>query len=141
MTNPLSGIGSDVAVKEGERDRAFAYTTYVDSLRRAGALPVLIPPQAENAAELLDQLDGLLLAGGDDCDPAVYGEARHPSVEPMDPRRQSSDLALAKLARERGLPTLGVCLGTQVMNVAAGGTLIQDIDSALETEIDHASAA
>jgi putative glutamine amidotransferase len=141
MTKPLIGIGSDVAVKEGERDRAFAYTTYVDSLRRAGALPVLIPPQAENAAELLEQLDGLLLAGGDDCDPAAYGEARHPSVEPMDPRRQSSDLALAKLARERGLPTLGVCLGTQVMNVAAGGTLIQDIDSALETEIDHASAA
>src|SRR5262245_10545547 len=89
MTKPLIGIGSDIAHKEGERDRAFVYTTYVDSLRRAGAVPVLIPPQPENAAELIADLDGLLLAGGNDCDPAVYGEQRHPSVEPMDPRRQS----------------------------------------------------
>jgi putative glutamine amidotransferase len=139
MTKPLIGIGSDIAQKEGQRDRAFAYTTYVDSLRRAGAVPVLIPPQPENASELVQDLDGLLLAGGDDCDPALYGEARHPSVEPMDPRRQSSDLTLARAARERGIPTLGICLGVQVMNVAAGGTLIQDIASAVESDIDHAS--
>lgn len=139
MKKPLIGIGSDLAVKAGERDRAFAYTTYVESLRRAGAIPVLIPPQPENAAGVIDSLDGLLLAGGDDCDPAVYGEEKHPSVEPMDPRRQSNDVSLAKLARERGIPTLGICLGVQVMNVAAGGTLIQDIASSIETEIDHAS--
>ena len=139
MTKPFIGIGSDVAQKEGQRDRAFVYTTYVDSLRRAGAVPVVIPPQPENAAELVEELDGLLLAGGDDCDPAVYGEERHPSVEPMDPRRQSNDLSLARAARERGIPTLGICLGVQVMNVAAGGTLIQDIASAVESEIDHAS--
>src|ERR1043166_10248683 len=137
MTKPLIGIGSDVYVHEGERDRAFVFTTYVDSLRRAGAIPVLIPPQPENAAEIVDDLDGLLLAGGDDCDPAAYGEPRHPTVEPMDARRQANDLALAKLARERGLPTLGICLGVQVMNVAAGGTLIQDIDSQHETEVEH----
>src|SRR5213078_629993 len=92
-----------------------------------------------NAAELVANLDGLLLAGGDDCDPAAYGQAPHPSVEPMDPRRQSNDLTLARAARERGIPTLGICLGVQVMNVAAGGTLIQDIASAVETDIDHAS--
>src|SRR5688500_4817060 len=57
----------------------------------------------------------------------------------MDPRRQSNDLGLAKMAREQGIPTLGICLGMQVMNVAAGGTLVQDIDSALQTEIRHAS--
>jgi putative glutamine amidotransferase len=139
MTKPLIGIGSDVAHKEGERDRAFVYTTYVDSLRRAGAVPVLIPPQPENAAEILDDLDGLLLAGGDDCDPAVYGETAHPTVEPMDPRRQANDLTLARAARDRGIPTLGICLGVQVMNVAAGGTLIQDIASSIDTDIDHAS--
>ena len=139
MTKPLIGIGSDVNVTPGKRDRAFAYTTYIDSLRRAGAVPVVIPPQPENARELLDSLDGLLLAGGDDCDPAVYGEERHPSVEPMDERRQESDLSLAKLARDRGIPTLGICLGVQVMNVAAGGTLIQDIDSQHQTEIEHVS--
>src|SRR6266550_5313014 len=136
---PLIGIGSDVAHKGGQRDRAFVYTTYTESLRRAGAVPVLIPPQPENAAELVEELDGLVLAGGDDCDPAAYGEARHPSVEPMDPRRQANDLTLARVARERGIPMLGICLGVQVLNVAAGGTLIQDIDSAMQTEIEHAS--
>jgi putative glutamine amidotransferase len=135
MTKPLIGIGSDVLQKQGERDRAFVYTTYVDSLRRAGAIPVLIPPQPENAADVVDDLDGVLLAGGDDFDPAAYGEPRHPTVEPMDPRRQENELSLARVARERGIPTLGICLGVQVMNVAAGGTLIQHIES----DIDHAS--
>jgi len=136
MTKPLIGIGSDVFVNDGERDRAFVFTTYVDALRRAGAIPLLIPPQPENAADIVDELDGLLLAGGEDCDPAAYGEPREPTVEvTMDPRRQANDLALAKRAREKGLPTLGICLGVQVMNVAAGGTLIQHIES----DIDHAS--
>jgi len=139
MIKPIIGIGSDVLQKKGERERAFAYTTYVDSLRRAGAVPVVIPPQPENAEEIVDGLDGILLAGGDDCDPTAYGEQPHPSVEPMDPRRQSNDLTLARVARQRGIPTLGICLGVQMMNVAAGGTLIQDIDSELRTDIGHAS--
>ena len=139
MHKPLIGIGSDVVQKNGERDRAFVYTTYIESLKRAGAVPVLIPPQPENAADIIEGLDGILLAGGDDCDPAEYGEEKHPSCEPMDPRRQKNDLGLATLARERGIPTLGICLGVQVMNVAAGGTLIQDIGSAIGTDIDHAS--
>ena len=139
MSKPIIGIGSDVYVSEGERDRAFVYTNYTEALRRAGAIPVIIPPQPENAAEIVAGLDGLLLAGGYDCDPKLYGEDRHPTVETMDERRQQNDLSLAKAARERGIPTLGVCLGLQVMNVAAGGTLIQDIDSAIETEIVHAS--
>jgi len=136
---PIIGIGSDIQHVEGKRDRAFLYTSYIDSLRQAGAIPVLIPPQPENAEEIVEGLDGILLAGGDDCDPAVYGEESLPSVEPMDPRRQSNDLALARVARQRGIPTLGICLGVQVMNVAAGGTLVQDINSQTETEICHAS--
>src|SRR5689334_106204 len=110
MIKPLIGIGSDVLQQQGERDRAFVYTTYVDALRRAGAVPVLIPPQPENARELIDDLDGLLLAGGYDCDPTLYGEQPHPSVEPMDPRRQTNDVTLARAARERSIPTLGICL-------------------------------
>ncbi|HWW63098.1 MAG TPA: gamma-glutamyl-gamma-aminobutyrate hydrolase family protein [Thermoanaerobaculia bacterium] len=139
MTKPIIGIGSDVRSPEGKRESAFTYLTYVESLRRAGAVPVLVPPQPENAADIIEGLDGILLAGGDDCDPQVYGEERHPTVEPMDPRRQNNDLTLARAARERGIPTLGICLGLQVMNIAAGGTLMQDIDSAMETEIQHAS--
>ncbi|HEU4888985.1 MAG TPA: gamma-glutamyl-gamma-aminobutyrate hydrolase family protein [Thermoanaerobaculia bacterium] len=140
MTKPIIGIGSDVQHVEGKRDLAFVYTTYIDSLRRAGAVPVLIPPQPENAAELVESLDGILLAGGEDCDPALYGQERHPLVtDLMDERRQVNDLALAKVARQRGIPTLGICLGLQMMNVAGGGTLVQDIDSHVETEIQHAS--
>ena len=139
MTKPIIGIGSDLAVKEGQRDRAFAYTTYTEALRRAGAVVFVIPPQPENAADVVASLDGILLAGGDDCDPSLYGEERHPSCETMDLRRQENELALARAARERGIPTLGICLGLQMMNVAAGGTLIQDIASSVDTEINHAS--
>jgi putative glutamine amidotransferase len=139
MRKPVIGIGTDINVTPGKRDRAFVYTTYVDSLRRAGAIPVLIPPQPENAAEIIEDLDGILLAGGDDCDPAVYGEEPHPTLEPMDPRRQQNDMTLARIARQHNIPTLGICLGLQVMNVAAGGTLLQDINSQLETDIVHDS--
>lgn len=136
---PLIGIGSDIQSPKGKRERAFAYVTYVEALRRAGAIPVLVPPQPENAAELMHDLDGVLLAGGDDCDPSLYGEERHASTETMDPRRQANDVSLAKYAREAGIPTLGICLGVQVMNVAAGGSLMQDIDSEVDTEIEHVS--
>ena len=139
MRKPIIGIGADVSVTPGERDRAFVFTTYVEALRRAGAIPVVIPSQPENAADLVASLHGLVLAGGDDCDPALYGEEPHPSLQPMDSRRQANDLALAKAAREQGIPTLGICLGMQMMNVAAGGSLVQDIDSAMKTEIRHAS--
>lgn len=140
MSKPVIGIGCDVSHVEGKRDRAFAYVNYAEAVRRAGAVPVIIAPQPENAAELVDSLDGILLAGGPDCDPAAYNESRHEKVgEVMDPRRQANDLALAKAARERGIPTLGICLGMQMMNVAAGGSLIQDIDSAVDTEIRHES--
>src|ERR1043165_3007034 len=126
---PIIGIGSDVQTPEGKRERAFTYLTYTEAVRRAGGIPVLVPPQPENASDLIEELDGLLLAGGFDCDPQLYGEEPHPTVEPMDIRRQENDLALAAAARERGLPTLGICLGLQVMNIASGGTLIQDINS------------
>jgi putative glutamine amidotransferase len=140
LNKPIIGIGSDVQHLEGERDRAFAFLTYVESLRRAGAIPVIIPPQPENAAEIMEELDGILLAGGDDCDPVLYSDERHPScVDLMDARRQANDLALAKFARQHRIPTLGICLGLQMMNVASGGTLIQDIDTQFETEIQHVS--
>ncbi|HXG58014.1 MAG TPA: gamma-glutamyl-gamma-aminobutyrate hydrolase family protein [Thermoanaerobaculia bacterium] len=139
MTRPIIGIASDIASAPGERDRVFTWATYTEAIRRAGAIPVLIPPQPENAEEIVAGLDGIVLAGGNDCDPSLYGEERHPSVEPMDPRRQENDLTLARVARQRGVPLLGICLGLQVMNVAAGGTLIQHIESQHDSGIEHAS--
>lgn len=139
MRKPLIGIGADVITEEGTTDRFAGFLTYVDALRKAGATPVLIPPEAGATADLIDVLDGIVLAGGYDCDPAVYGEECHPTVRPMDERRQSNDLALARVARSHGIPALGICLGMQMMNVAAGGTLIQDIPSEVKSEVEHAT--
>lgn len=139
MSKPVIGIGADIDVTPGKRDKAFAYTTYIDALRKAGAIPVVIPPQPENTEDVIAGLDGIVLAGGFDCDPALYGEECHPSVEPMESRRQEGDLSLARVTREKGIPTLGICLGLQMMNVAAGGSLVQDIDSQITTDIRHAS--
>lgn len=139
VKKPVIGIGADLQTTPGLPERVFSFTTYAEALRNAGAIPLLIHPQAENADELLARLDGLLLAGGDDCDPAAYGEEQHPSVEMMDLRRQENELALARMARERALPTLGICLGMQMLNIAAGGSLVQDIHSQFATEVKHAS--
>ena len=103
MTKPIIGIGADLAVKEGQRDRAFAYITYTEALRRAGAVVVIIPPQPENAAAVIASLDGILLAGGDDCDPAVYGQERHQACETMDPRRQAAIVRQARTSTLRRL--------------------------------------
>lgn len=140
MSKPIIGIGADVQERPGKRDRVFVFLPYCEAVRRAGAIPVIVAPQPENAADVVEKLDGIVLAGGEDCDPELYREERHPTVEEvMDPRRQSNDYALARAARERGIPTLGICLGMQMMNVGGGGTLIQDIPSQHETDIEHAS--
>lgn len=138
MRRPLIGIGADIVTVEG-RERAAVNVSYAEALRRAGAIPLLVPPEEENLAELIERLDGVLLAGGNDCDPSVYGQERHPSVSLMDARRQQNDLALAARAFERGMPTLGICLGIQIINVARGGTLIQDIHSAVPSALLHES--
>lgn len=135
MTRPLIGIGADVFTP---RDHAGVYFSYIEALVRAGAAALIIPPQ-DDVESLLRQIDGILLTGGADCDPLAYGEERHPSVHVMDPRRQSNDLRLAALARETNLPTLGICLGMQVMNVAAGGKLVQDIKSYFNDALQHES--
>lgn len=140
MTRPVVAIGADL-VAAGRRDRAYSYTTYVDSLRRAGLVAVVLPPQLESIDDALEAVDGIVLAGGYDYDPAVFGETRHPSVEPMDPRRQEHELALARAARQRRVPALGICLGMQSMAVAAGGKLIQDIPSYFEDAVTHSTEA
>jgi len=139
VRKPLIGIGADVITEEGTTERAAGFLTYVDALRRAGAIPVIIPPDAHTAIDLIDVLDGVVLAGGSDCDPSVYGQECHSTVVPMDERRQSNDLELARLARAHSVPALGICLGMQMMNIAAGGTLIQDIPSQLQSDVRHAA--
>ena len=103
---------------------------YVGAVQRAGGLAVLLPPDEQAIDEpdqLLDPLDGLILAGGVDVGPATYGANEHPETDPPNELRDAFELALARRALERELPLLGICRGMQVMNVAAGGTLHQHL--------------
>ena len=105
---------------------------YLDALVRAGAAPVLLPlldtePQVMRA--LYDRLDGVLLPGGVDIEPSTFGEARHPLLRRTDPPRDAVELQLAQWALADGKPVLGVCRGLQVLNIAAGGTLFQDVQA------------
>jgi putative glutamine amidotransferase len=101
---------------------------YVAALVAAGARVALLPPaQPGAAAELLGRVDGLLLAGGGDIEPARYGAGDHPAQYGTDPDRDELELELAGAAVRLGVPTLGICRGVQLLNVAFGGTLIQHL--------------
>ncbi|MGH3932088.1 MAG: gamma-glutamyl-gamma-aminobutyrate hydrolase family protein [Pseudonocardiaceae bacterium] len=102
-------------------------TTYIDAIVRSGGVPVLLP-SVENAADsLVAVLDGLVLCGGGDVDAARYGEAPHRANNGMRPARDAFELSLLRGALDRDLPVLAVCRGTQVLNVALGGSLIQHL--------------
>jgi putative glutamine amidotransferase len=107
---------------------------YEMSVRRAGGQPCVLQI---NAAASLKDLDGVLLTGGGDVDPAHYRAVPHPKTEPPDAARDSFELELVRLALEGNVPILGVCRGLQMMNVAAGGTLIQDIASEVNHPLGH----
>ncbi|HWH92763.1 MAG TPA: gamma-glutamyl-gamma-aminobutyrate hydrolase family protein [Baekduia sp.] len=103
---------------------------YADAVQRGGGIALILPPDpraAEHPDELLDLLDGLILAGGGDIDPAAYGQEPHPATSNTNPERDAFELALAARAIARDLPFLGICRGMQVLNVARGGTLLQHL--------------
>ena len=109
---------------------------YVASLERAGARVRVLDATRDRLPDALDGCDGVLLTGGADVDPGEYGEAQHPTVE-LDLARDDYELALTKLAIARDLPLLAICRGVQVLNVAAGGTLIQDLPSQSPSHVQH----
>jgi putative glutamine amidotransferase len=104
--------------------------SYADAVQRAGGLAVLLPPDpiaVEDPDPVLDILDGLILAGGADIDPATYGAEPHPETAGSLAERDAFEIALTRRALERDLATLGICRGMQLMNVATGGTLLQHV--------------
>ncbi|MBX5469494.1 MAG: gamma-glutamyl-gamma-aminobutyrate hydrolase family protein [Thermoleophilaceae bacterium] len=101
--------------------------SYVSSVQRTGAIALLLPVDSRAPEALLDRIDGLLLIGGADIDPAMYGAERDPATEATYPDRDRFELALLGGALERGLPVLAICRGMQLLNVALGGTLLQDL--------------
>jgi putative glutamine amidotransferase len=104
--------------------------SYVDAVQRAGGMAVLLPPDAhltEDPSEALEAIDGLLLAGGADIDPASYGAESHAETFGTVPERDAFEIAMVKGALARGIPVLGICRGMQLINVAHGGTLFQHL--------------
>jgi putative glutamine amidotransferase len=111
---------------------------YADAILAAGLIPLIVPPMSEEGAvAILDAVRGLVLTGGEDVDPAFFAAQRHPATGPANDLRDRIELALAKEAAARRIPTLAICRGVQVLNVALGGTLVQDIPSELKTTIEH----
>ena len=113
--------------------------SYARAVQAAGALALLLPPDgtAQQAPDpLLDRIEGLMLAGGADVDPASYGAQPHPEIGPTWPERDRFEIGLVRRALDRGMPVLGVCRGMQVLNVARGGSLVQHLPDLLGHD-DH----
>lgn len=116
---------------------AFLPQQYFDSVTASGGIAVLLPPQPEAdaaAPAVLEGLDGLILTGGLDVQPELYGAQRHPLTDPARPDRDAWELALFRGAEQRRMPVLAICRGLQLVNVAKGGTLHQHLPDALGTE-------
>ncbi len=118
--------------------RVRANASYTDALRSAGVRPYILPVlAAADADAMLDGMDGLVLTGGEDVDPRHYGRAPHPTLGDVHAGRDAFELALVEAARARRLPTLAICRGIQVVNVALGGTLVQDLPAEWPGALAH----
>jgi len=141
MSLPLIGITGWRSQPFGTLARyTFNLTeSYVRAVQAAGGLPVVMPPvlDADELRELFARLDGLLLSGGGDIDPALFGQPRHRLTHDVSDERDQMELALARWSLAEDKPVLAICRGIQVMNVAAGGTLIQDIPSQIPGALVH----
>lgn len=114
---------------------------YTRALEAAGLVPLVVPPftDAARAADVVDAVDGLVLTGGEDVEPARYGATPHPALGAVNPARDATELALVAAARQRAMPVLAICRGIQLLNVALGGTLVQDLPSERPSSIAHAA--
>ena len=127
---PLIGITSYAeAARWGvwEAPAALIPLSYVRAIERAGGRPLLVPPSEDAVEETLAALDGLLFSGGSDLDPETYGAETHPETDGIRPERDQAELALLEAALARDMPVLAVCRGSQVLNVALGGDLVQHL--------------
>lgn len=141
MSAPLIGIMGWKSDPYGPLAR-YSYNlgeNYIRAIQAAGGLPVTIPPMLKEneLRELFARLDGLLLSGGGDIDPAIFYQARHRLTHSVSDERDRAELALARWALEEDKPVLAICRGIQVMNVATGGTLIQDIPAQVSPAVCH----
>lgn len=134
MKAPMIGITTYHRDEKGDLKLPFAYA---DAVRRAGGIPLLIPPGEERVTQLLDWIDGLILSGGGDVDPALYGAQTCHEVYWVDEERDRSEIGLIEAMLRNQKPLFCICRGFQLLNVALGGSLITHIPSVLPDAIDH----
>ncbi|HEY9713418.1 MAG TPA: gamma-glutamyl-gamma-aminobutyrate hydrolase family protein [Chroococcales cyanobacterium] len=137
---PLIGINTDV---EGTNPKeAKIYSLYYEAIEKSGGIPVLLPPLSEEKTKAaLHRLDGIMLIGGPDYPPSIYGQEKNPKTHLMHEDRSKFDMVLASEAiATADMPVLGICAGSQVLNIASKGSLIQDIPTQKpESKIKHSS--
>jgi putative glutamine amidotransferase len=138
VSYPRIGLSGVVRQWDGA-DRTGVNAVYVRALLVAGGVPLILSPLMGPAlaARALDEVDGLVLTGGEDVDPAWYGAEPSPQLSPPSRERDLFELALFAAARQRELPILGICRGIQLINVALGGNLYQDIPSERPGAVEH----
>jgi putative glutamine amidotransferase len=138
MRAPRIGVTTSVSVDQVP-ERAYVNASYLRAVQDAGGVPLLLPPHLDARARssLWPLLDGVLLTGGADIDPARFGEERHPATYDVAPERDALEIETVTTALDRELPVFGICRGAQVLNVALGGSLWQDIAAQLPTSLTH----
>jgi putative glutamine amidotransferase len=138
MSRPLIAISGSIRHHDGA-DRAGVNASYAHSIALAGGIPIILTPAigTDAAPDALAPVHGLVLTGGHDLDPEHYEAEPSPALGPLDPARDAFELALFEAARKRRIPVLGICRGLQVINVAMGGTLWQDLPSERPGDIQH----
>lgn len=136
MSRPLIGVTS--YAREGEEIPVFSLpAAYVDRLREAGGVPVILPAGGDDPEILLDHIDGLLLAGGGDVAPSAYGAEMHETVYSVSEERDRFEFALLRAALNRRAPIFCICRGMQVLNVVCGGTLHVHVPERLGEDVPH----
>jgi len=135
---PVIGVEADVVVDQatGER-KAVVDEHYLEAIRKAGATPLVLSPLEDDPTASLDKVDGIVIPGGKDVPPALYGEKALTSNETVDPDRLAFGQKLIKGAIERGVPLLGICYGSQLLDVVLGGKLLQDIPKLVGKDVVH----
>ncbi|MBN1909767.1 MAG: gamma-glutamyl-gamma-aminobutyrate hydrolase family protein [Pirellulales bacterium] len=131
---PVIGI---TTYGRNDKDEYFLPGEYVDAVVRAGGVPVLLPHVPSGAGDWLARCDGLILGGGGDVDPETYGGEAHPTVYGVDPGKDQSDRELVEALLARRVPTLTICRGVQIFNVALGGTLHPHVPDAFGEKVLH----
>lgn len=131
---PLIGITSSI---QRQTNSFCLRREYVEAVRVAGGLPMLLPPGEPNPASILEWVDGILFAGGGDIDPAIYNGASHPTIYNVDSERDRFELTLAELALETDIPILGICRGLEILVVVSGGKLVTHLPDEFGETIIH----